>query len=143
MKQRLFMITLLTASLHTFAQRATKKVEQSITQLHQAVFLDKNPEALRPLLSSELIYVHTDGRFETRDSLLQRIHPDKGATYSNFNASTISLRFPNKQTALVKQLVTADVLNNGQTTRLNIYLLMVWVKAGGGWVLEMRQAVKA
>lgn len=135
-----FFLTLVLQTI--WAQRDAQTVLSRVALLHRSVFTAKDPDSLRLLLSDQLIYGHTDGHLETRDSLLSRIRPDKGATYTEFDAQTHELYFPNKRTAIVRQAIRANVHSNGQLSRLQINLLMVWVRKRGKWLLELRQAVK-
>ena len=138
MKKILLIALLLFPSL-TFAQ-AAKEVETAIQSL-KAAMLSEDEAALKQLTSANLTYGHSSGLIENQEQFLE-VFASKKTDYQNWDISNQTISFEGKNLALVRHHVAALISTNGTENKLNIGLLMVWVKEKGDWKLLARQAFR-
>ncbi len=134
---KLIAILLFVCSTSLFAQEAD--VAKAVETLTQAL-LDGKKEALENITHENLTYGHSSGQVENRAEFVDALVTGK----SDFTAITIS-----EQTikitgniATVRHKLAGDNLNHGVNGKLNLSILLVFIKERGEWKLLARQAVK-
>jgi Domain of unknown function (DUF4440) len=97
----------------------------------------KDGAALEKLLSSELMYTHSGGQFETKADVIKSISSGK-TIVEKIDFSDTTVRIYGK-TALVKSKVD---LYHSSTNIVHMNVLHVWVKGPQGWQMVARQATR-
>ena len=97
----------------------------------------KDGAALEKLLSSELMYTHSGGQFETKADVIKSISSGK-TIVEKIDFSDTTVRIYGK-TALVKGKVD---LYHSSTNIVHMNVLHVWVKGPQGWQMVARQATR-
>lgn len=131
-------------SLYTLAGAAQKKEEQAVAdavkQLNQAM-VDANHIGLDQLTALQLSYGHSSGLIEDKDTYITSIVDGKfGFTSIELTDQTIAV---SDNTAIVRHRFEAKTDDKGRepgTARL--FVLQVWQKQKGKWLLLARQATK-
>ncbi len=96
--------------------------------------------ALERLSSANLSYGHSAGKLQNRAEMVA----DTASRKSTWN----SIAFNNRSihvvgnNAIVRFMLVGQTLGEGKTSDINIGVLMVWTREGGGWKLLARQAYK-
>lgn len=129
---------------YTLAGLAQKKDEQAVAdavrQLNQAM-VDANHIALDQLTSEKLSYGHSSGLIEDKNTYITSIVDGKfGFTSIDLTDQTIAI---SDNVALVRHRFEAATDDKGKdpgTARL--YVLQVWQKQKGKWLLLARQATR-
>jgi ketosteroid isomerase-like protein len=97
----------------------------------------KDGAALEKLLSSDLMYTHSGGQFETKADVIKSISSGK-TIVEKIDFSDTTVRIYGK-TALVKGKVD---LYHSSTNIVHMNVLHVWVKGPQGWQMVARQATR-
>jgi ketosteroid isomerase-like protein len=97
----------------------------------------KDGAALEKLLSSDLMYTHSGGQFETKADVIKSISSGK-TIVEKIDFSDTTVRIYGK-TALVKSKVD---LYHSSTNIVHMNVLHVWVKGPQGWQMVARQATR-
>jgi hypothetical protein len=129
---------------YTLAGLGQKKDEQAVAdavrQLNQAM-VDGNHIALDQLTSEKLSYGHSSGLIEDKNTYITSIVDGKfGFTSIDLTDQTIAI---SDNVALVRhrfEAATDDKGKDAGTARL--YVLQVWQKQKGKWLLLARQATR-
>ncbi len=100
--------------------------------------LKKDTAALRPLLHDSLLYIHSGGNADTKESFLNKIASSKNP-YKNFTVTKERVRFINKGIVLVHARSVVEY-ENGESS----YLLIteMYIKERKDWLLISRHANK-
>ncbi len=111
-----------------------------VEALNKAIFEDKDSAAIEDLVNNAVTYGHSTGIIENKPAM---VHTSVSSTdvYKNIlqeRQGAISAG----QAVIVRYILRADVVKDGNTTPLNIGILQVWAKDKGKWQLFARQAVK-
>ena len=141
MKNLLFVLLLITASLGTLGQSANEnQVWNRVEALTKAIFDTKDSVALLDLVSSKVTYGHSGGNIEDKATMVQKAVASK-TVYKNSVSEKVSVDIDGN-TAVVRQNFRATSVENGTETPLNLAILQVWKKENGKWRIWARQAVK-
>lgn len=103
--------------------------------------LAEDHETLRSLTSRDLSYGHSSGLIETQEDFL-KVFESKAQDYQVWDVSDLSVSFHGKTIAMVRYNVKAEISTNGNLNKLDLGLLMVWIKEDGAWKLLARQAFR-
>lgn len=130
-------ILLLFISCSGFGQEAD--VAKAVETLRQAL-LDGKKEALEKLAHENLSYGHSSGLIEDKAAFVDALVTGK----SDFTSITLSDQVikVTGNTATVRHKLAGENINNGATAKLNLSVLLVFIKEKGEWKLLARQAVK-
>lgn len=139
---KFFTVLLITfSSLSAFSQSGKEaEVWARVEALNKAIFEDKDSAAIEDLVSDAVTYGHSTGIIENQPAM---VHTSVSSTdvYKNISQErqgTIQAG----QTFIIRYILRADVVKDGNTTPLNIGILQVWARDKGKWRLFARQAVK-
>ncbi|UDY23406.1 nuclear transport factor 2 family protein [Nocardioides sp. Kera G14] len=108
-------------------------VEAEIRALEDRRFramLDGDVETLRELLSERLMYTHTDGRVDTKESYLATLAG--GGPYVEIDHPVREL-VADDHVALVSGAMVATLDKGGVVSRLDNATLSVWLNEEGTW----------
>lgn len=137
------MKTLLTFALFlsvTFAfAQADKDVATQVEKLRLAL-IDPTVSNLSELSSTHLSYGHSSGKLENQAQFIEALV--SGASdfaKVSFEDQTIQVE---KNVAIVRHNLAADVLDGGKSNSIKIGVILVWQKEKGQWKLLARQAYK-
>lgn len=139
MKAVLSIVIILSSAILAFAQNEEAAVAKAVETLKQAM-IDANKQVLESIAADNLTYGHSAGLIEDKAAFVEALVSGK----SDFQSMTLSEQkiTITGNTATVRHKLTGDVVSNGTTSKLNLSVLLVWVKLNGDWKLLARQAVK-
>lgn len=134
---KLAFILLFICSTSLFAQDA--EVEKAVETMKQAL-LDGKKESLEAIAHENLTYGHSSGLIEDKAAFVEALVTKK----SDFTSITLSEQAikVTGNTATVRHKLTGENVNNGTPGKINLAVLLVFVKEKGEWKLLARQAVK-
>ncbi len=121
-----------------FAQEE-KKVASQVEKLRLAL-IDPTIANLSEISSIDLTYGHSSGKLENQSQFIEALV--SGASdfaEVSFEDQTIQV---DKNVAVVRHNLVADVLDGGTTNSIKIGVILVWQKEKGQWKLIARQAYK-
>jgi hypothetical protein len=131
------MVVLLLANFQAVNDEAD--VARAVETLKQAM-LDGNRQALEKIAADELTYGHSSGLLEDKATFVEALASGKSDfTTINFTDQVVKVV---GNTATVRHKLSGDIVNNGATGKVNLSVLLIWVKIKGEWKLLARQAVK-
>ncbi|HAH38456.1 MAG TPA: hypothetical protein DEQ87_20220 [Algoriphagus sp.] len=122
-----------------FAQSKTE-LEGKMTELTQAL-LSENVEKLRALTSTQLSYGHSGGVIESQKAFL-KIFEEKINDYETWDISEQEISYASEDLGIVRHLVNGSIWVDGELRKLNLGVMLVWVKEEGGWKILARQAYR-
>jgi Domain of unknown function (DUF4440) len=126
-------------------QAQSKQATQALANtklLEQTVFGTKDSVTLEKLFGSSLTYIHSSGKVESREEAIHGIIHNKSVytkadTLINYDVKTYA------DSTLVKHLFKAtEKKADGTESKLNLYIVLVWMKENGKWKLFRREATK-
>lgn len=141
MKKLLFILFLSFCTSIAFAQTGKEaEVWTKVEALNKAIFETKDSAAIQDLVAENVTYGHSTGLIENKPVMLHSAvsSPD---VYKNLSLERLGTTYAG-QTAVVRYILRAEVLKDGNTSPLNISIMQVWGKDKGKWKLYARQAVK-
>lgn len=119
--------------------KAIKKVEEAVTNLHQAM-IDGDKARLEALVSDKLSYGHSGNLVENKQEYIDRIVTGK-SDWVTIDISDQKIVISGK-TAIVRHVLNAKTNDSGKPAEVHLRVMHVWQKTKGGWKLLGRQAVK-
>ncbi|REG83120.1 nuclear transport factor 2 family protein [Algoriphagus antarcticus] len=121
-----------------FAQ-ADKDVASQVEKLRLAL-IDPTIANLSEVSSINLSYGHSSGKLENQAQFIEALVTGASdfATVT-FENQTIKVE---KDVAIVRHTLAADVLDGGKSNAIKIGVILVWQKEKGQWKLLARQAYK-
>lgn len=141
MKKLLFILFLSFCTSIAFGQTGKEaEVWTKVEALNKAIFETKDSAAIQDLVAENVTYGHSTGLIENKPVMLHAAvsSPD---VYKNLSLERLGTTYAG-QTAVVRYILRAEVLKDGNTSPLNISIMQVWGKDKGKWKLYARQAVK-
>jgi hypothetical protein len=139
MKTIFILLVVLVSSSALYAQKDEEAVAKAVETLKQAM-LDANKQALEKIASDNLTYGHSGGLIEDKAAFVEALVSGK----SDFQSIEISEQkiVITGNAATVRHKLAGDVTNSGTPSKLNLSVLLVWVKINNEWKLLARQAVR-
>lgn len=141
MKKLLFILFLSFCTSIAFGQTGKEaEVWTKVEALNKAIFETKDSAAIQDLVAENVTYGHSTGLIENKPVMLHAAvsSPD---VYKNLSLERLGTTYAG-QTTVVRYILRAEVLKDGNTSPLNISIMQVWGKNKGKWKLYARQAVK-
>lgn len=139
MKAAFMTIVILISAISVFAQKDEDAVAKAVETLKNAM-AKPNKQALENLAADNLTYGHSTGVIEDKAAFVDALVSGR-TDYENLVISEQKILFTG-DVATVRHRLTGDVLSGAAPSKLNISILLVWVKLNGEWKLLARQAVK-
>ncbi|WP_373522508.1 nuclear transport factor 2 family protein [Aquiflexum sp.] len=139
MKRYLLILSLCLISTISFSQ-SKSDVENAVEKLRLSL-VNPTVENLKEISSTSLTYGHSSGVIENQDEFIEALI--SGASdFRSIELKDQTIIFPNKNTALVRHKLHAQVWDGTKTNPINLGVLLVWVKEKGKWKLTARQAFR-
>lgn len=135
-----FLITCFCLLSHLAFSQSQLEVITAVEKLRIAM-LAEDHATLRTLTSKDLSYGHSSGQIETQEEFL-KVFETKIQDYQVWDVSDLWVAFHGENLAMVRYNVHAEIANQTNVNKLDLGLLMVWVKEDGAWKLLARQAFR-
>lgn len=139
------MRTILTIILFAFyvvnTAHAQKKrsIEESVIALTRAME-SADEKILNELVADKLSYGHSNGRVEDKNSFVSSLATGTSDFVSiNITDQTVSM---SGNLALIRHKLSGAINDRGVPGNVNLFVLQVWQKQRGRWLLIARQATK-
>lgn len=107
----------------------------------RVAMLAEDHATLRTLTSKDLSYGHSSGQIETQEEFL-KVFETKSQDYQVWDVTDLWVAFHGENLAMVRYNVHGEIANQTNVNKLDLGLLMVWVKEDGSWKLLARQAFR-
>ena len=121
----------------------TELVRRTIEALDRARYdamMRADVESLARILDDQLVYTHSDGTSDDKQSYLDGVSSGKWV-YRDLIASELRMRLIN-DTAFVNGDIRLDVLIDGLPTLLNCRYLAVWIRRRDDWQMVAWHATR-
>lgn len=126
----------------TAQTKATVEVLSRTRLLQYTVFGTKDSLILEDLFAKDATYGHSGGKVETRDEAIRNIVKNKSVYEKADDIAGYNVTM-HDDIAVVRHLFEAvENKDDGSKSKLNLSLMLVWVKEKGKWKLLARQTVK-
>jgi hypothetical protein len=124
----------------TNAQSADEmKVAEVVATLRQAM-IDADKTTLEKILHKDLSYGHSSGTIETKAMFIESL-VSNNSDFKTIDLTEQTVKIVGKN-AIVRHKLFAETANKGVASTAKLYVLMVFTKVKGNWVLLARQAAK-
>ena len=140
--KKLILISALFLLNFTFinAQSADEmKVSETIAMLRQAM-IDADKTILVKVLHEDLSYGHSSGTIDTKAMFIESL-VSGNADFKTMDLTEQTIKIVGKN-AIVRHKLFAETANKGIASTAKLYVLLVFTKVKGNWVLLARQAAK-
>ena len=98
-------------------------------------------DEIRPMLGANLVYIHSTGVAETRDEYLDGV-ANKLYEYGEIGSRDTRVQLFD-DVAIINGVVDMTVSAHGAAkTLIHLLFCLVWIREGGGWQLDFRQATR-
>jgi len=138
-------IVLMSAASSSKAQKqlklkAPKQVEQAVEALRK-LMVDPDSAKLSAMASDKLTFGHSGGKIQNKQEFLHSfISGDTDFTSLEFTEQSITV---SGSTAIVRHSLNGATADKGKAPgTVKLWIILVWQKVKGEWVLLARQAVK-
>lgn len=136
---KILAVVLIMVSGIAYGQKDEEAVAKAVETLKQAM-IDANKSALEKIAADNLTYGHSSGLIEDKAAFVEALASGKSDFVSiTLSEQTIKIT---GNTATVRHKLSGDAINSGTASKLNLSVLLVWIKLNGDWKLLARQAVK-
>ena len=139
MKPFLTLCLLLTAPL-IYAQSADEKAVMDAEKQRFDAQVKKDYAVLEKVLADDLIYTHSSGNTDGKQSYIQSIRDGK-SNYAAIDPQEQKVRVYGN-TAVVNGRCVVKMNNNNTPTELNLRYTDVYVKKGGQWQMVTWQSLR-
>jgi hypothetical protein len=136
----LFTIALFFTGLITVAQIDSLGLKEAMQKLDRAL-LEKNETVLKQVLHKNVSFGHSNGWIQRKDDILGDFKSGK-LTYNKIENSSTAIIDISKKWATIKITTNAEGVVNGNTFKLTLHVLQVWMNTKKGWQLYARQSAK-
>jgi hypothetical protein len=141
MKKIALVLLISFSALSVFSQTGKEaELWAKVEALNKAIFETKDSAVIQNLLADNVTYGHSTGLVENKPVMLHAAVSSQDV-YKNLSLERLGTTYAG-ETAVVRYILRADVLKEGNTSPLNIGIMQVWGKDKGEWKLYARQAVK-
>ena len=115
------------------------KVSETIAMLRQAM-IDADKTILAKVLHEDLSYGHSSGTIDTKAMFIESL-VSGNADFKTMDLTEQTIKIVGKN-AIVRHKLFAETANKGIASTAKLYVLLVFTKVKGNWVLLARQAAK-
>ncbi|KAA9347128.1 nuclear transport factor 2 family protein [Larkinella humicola] len=140
MKSFLLLCCVLSASFAYAQSSADEKAVLDIEKQRFDAQITKNYTVLEQVLSDDLIYNHSNGNQDSKQSYIQSIKDGK-QRYDAIEAQEQKVRLYGN-TAVVNGICQIKATNNGQSINTRLRYMDVYVRKGSQWQLVAWQSLK-
>ncbi len=114
-------------------------VAAAVETLRKAI-LDGDKTTLEKISAEKLTYGHSSGQIENKEEFVAALATGK-ADFTRIDISDQKILITGN-TAIVRHVLKGEVVLSGNTTPVNLSVMLVWQKQGKDWKLLARQAIK-
>ncbi|WP_128543014.1 nuclear transport factor 2 family protein [Larkinella soli] len=121
----------------------TKSVENAVMELEKKRFdaqVSRNYEFLEKVLAEDLVYTHSNGHQDGKQSYIQSLREGK-QSYEDVNVQEQKVRVYGN-TAVVSGICQVRATNNGETINTRLRYTDVYVKKGRQWQMVAWQSLR-
>lgn len=142
MKNRYFLMLIVSLLFSSSIQAQTKTethVAQLVKDLNKAI-VQRDSAALAGITRDELTFGHSGGVIQDKAAFIKAVL--EGPTFfKSIDPENQTIQVSHKH-AIVRHIVVASAIRDGQALALRFGNVMVWYKKGGQWKLLARQGYK-
>jgi ketosteroid isomerase-like protein len=136
----LALVTIFVLSISSYAQQGEEKeITAAVEKLRKAM-IDGDEKSLNDLTAPELSYGHSSGKIEDQKTFVSRIVKGE-SDFKTIDITDLTVSVVGNA-AIVRHKLVGEVSDNGNVSKPNLSVLLVWQKQKGKWKLLARQAVK-
>jgi ketosteroid isomerase-like protein len=136
----LALVTIFVLSISSYAQQGEEKeITAAVEKLRKAM-VDGDEKSLNDLTAPELSYGHSSGKIEDQKTFVSRIVKGE-SDFKSIDITDLTVSVVGNA-AIVRHKLVGEVSDNGNVSKPNLSVLLVWQKQKGQWKLLARQAVK-
>ncbi|WP_077919229.1 nuclear transport factor 2 family protein [Spirosoma sp. 209] len=140
MKHLLIFCLLLTAPLVQAQSNATEKAVLDAEKRRFDAQVSKDYSALNQLLADDLVYTHSNGNTDGKESYIQSIRDGK-SNYAAIDPQEQKVRVYGN-TAIINGVCLIKMNNNNTPTDLKLRYTDMYVKKGGQWQMVAWQSLR-
>lgn len=115
------------------------KVAETVLTFKKAL-IDADKTVLEKILHDDLSYGHSSGLIEPKTMLITSL-VSNNSDFKTMDLTDQTIKIAGKN-AIVRHKLFAETANKGVASTTKLYVLLVFVKVKGNWVLLARQAAK-
>ena len=115
------------------------QVVMALEDARVAALCEQDADTLDRLLSDSMVYVHSTGLLDTKQSFLDHVRHGP-IQYKSFERSNVEAHAAGNETVIVRGVAAAGVEFDGKPIDLHFRYLAVWVQHGGVWRFEAWQS---
>ena len=134
------MAACMTAAQGVNAQSSDESAVASAVETLRKAILDGDKTALEKISAEKLTYGHSSGQIENKEEFVAALATGK-ADFTRIDISDQKILITGN-TAIVRHVLKGEVVLSGNTTPLNLSVMLVWQKQDKDWRLLARQAIK-
>ena len=136
-----FMVLFAFSMNNSFAQNKETMAVQKALEVLKNQMLDPTEIGLKAIAHPGLTYGHSGGKVENQSEFMTALLTGT-SDFTTLDFSDIKIEIAGK-TAIVRHILMAESNDKGkQPAKVNLKVMLVFVKEKSGWVLFGRQAVK-
>jgi hypothetical protein len=136
----LVVIALLFINTGIIAQADSIGLKQAMQQLDKAL-TGSDSVAFQKLLHKDVRFGHSNGWVQTKQDMWNDARSGR-LVYQKFDNANVIISAISKKSATVTMNTGAEGLVNGNTFKLTMHVMQVWMKTKNGWQLLARQSAK-
>lgn len=133
-------IAMLAASVVSAQSKDETAVATAVETLRKAM-VDGDKAVLEKIAAADLSYGHSSGVIENKSQFVEALASGK-SDFTSINLSNQTIKIVGN-TALVRHLLEGETNDNGNRGKVRLFILLVWQKQKGDWLLLARQAARA
>ena len=115
------------------------KVAEAVSMLKQAI-IDADKTVLEKIIHEDLSYGHSSGTIETKAMFIESL-VSNNSDFKTMDLTEQTVKIAGKN-AIVRHKLFAETVNKGVAGNVKLYVLLIFVKVKGNWVLLARQGAK-
>ena len=115
------------------------KVTEAVSMLRQAM-IDADKTVLEKIIHEDLSYGHSSGTIETKAMFIESL-VSNNSDFKTMDLTEQTVKIAGKN-AIVRHKLFAETVNKGVAGTVKLYVLLIFVKVKGNWVLLARQGAK-
>ena len=122
------------------AQASDESAVAAAVETLRKAMLDGDKTALEKISAEKLTYGHSSGQIENKEEFVAALATGK-SDFARIDISDQKILITGN-TAIVRHVLKGESVGNGNTTPVNLSVMLVWQKQDKDWKLLARQAVK-
>ncbi len=123
------------------AQSADEKAVVAVEKARFDAQVAKNAEALNQLLAEDLVYIHSNGNVDTKQSYIQSIK-EGNSTYNSIDVQEQKVRMYGNTAIITGVCYVKRPLVDGKNNDLKLRYTDAYVKKGGRWQMVTWQSFR-